>query len=185
LETRWCKEPLVANAPQQLTQMLLLGLGDMGIDVLLRERLPCERRNLHREGLRLRRHLARHIGLRHRAFLDREHRLSCLALEDVDESELACLGDDVDVAAVLFQCEQLRRLRQVVVPQIVMHELVMPETLAGPRIERNETVREEIVANAIAAEEIESRGAERNERDAILLVDRELAPVVNAAGLLI
>src|SRR6185369_9210311 len=148
----------------------------MGIDVLLSERLPCERRNLHREGLRLRRHLAGHIALRHRALLDREHRLSGLPFEDVDESEFARLRDDVDVAAVLLQREQLRRLRQVVVPQIVMHELVMPEALAGPRIERNETVREEIVANPIAAIEVEARRAERNERDAVLLVDCELAP---------
>src|SRR4029079_10194887 len=66
-----------------------------------------------------------------------------------------------------------------------MHQLVMPETLAGPCIERNETVREQIVANAIAAEEIESRRAEGNKCDPVLLVDRELAPGVNAAGFLV
>src|SRR5262245_48420834 len=64
-----------------------------------------------------------------------------------------------------------------------MHQLVMPDAFAGARVERHDRVAEEIVARTIAAVEIEARAAEADERDAALLVDRELAPVVNAAGI--
>src|SRR5690606_36278708 len=66
-----------------------------------------------------------------------------------------------------------------------MHELLMPKILARARVERDERVREEVVALAVAAEEVVSRRAERNECDAVLGVDRELAPVVDAAAGLI
>ena len=52
-------------------------------------------------------------------------------------------------------------------------------------VERHEAVREEIVAGTIAAVEVEASGAERDERDAALLVDGDLAPVVNATRLLV
>src|SRR5262245_52603208 len=66
-----------------------------------------------------------------------------------------------------------------------MHKLVVPEALSSSRIVRYEAVVEEVVANEIAAIEVESRRAEGNECDPVLLVDRELAPIVNAAGFLI
>src|SRR6516225_2898861 len=66
-----------------------------------------------------------------------------------------------------------------------MHQLVMPDAFAGARVERYERVAEQVVARTIAAVEIEARAAEADERDPPLLVDGGLAPVVNAAGLLV
>src|SRR5206468_1773213 len=66
-----------------------------------------------------------------------------------------------------------------------MHQLVMPDPLASARVERDERVAKQVVARTIAAVEIEARAAEADERDAPLLVNRELAPVVNAAGILV
>src|SRR5438552_9901154 len=66
-----------------------------------------------------------------------------------------------------------------------MHQLVMPDALAGACVERHERVAEQVVARTIAAIEIEARAAEADERDAPTLVDGGLAPVVDAAGLLV
>ena len=117
-----------------------------------------------------------------RALLDRPDRLAALAIEHEQEAVLRRLRDDFARAAAVADRQQLRRLRQVVVPKIVVHELLMPEPAAGARVERDERVREEIVALAIAAEEVVARGAERDEDDAVLFVDGHLAPVVDAAG---
>src|SRR5207248_4533964 len=106
-------------------------------------------------------------------------------LEDEQEAVLRRLRDDVDIAPALADGQQLRRLGQVVVPQIVMHQLVMPDAFAGARVERHERVAEQICARTIAAIEIEARAAEADERDATLLVDGGLAPVVDAAGLFV
>ena len=108
-----------------------------------------------------------------------------LAIENEDEAELRRLRDDVDVAPVLTKRQQLRRLREVVVPQIVVHELLMPEPLAGARVERDQTVAEQVVSRPIPAIEIEARGAEGNKRDSVLRIDGQFAPVVNAACLLV
>src|SRR5207248_3731092 len=62
------------------------------------------------------------------------------------------------------------------------HQLVMPQALAAARIKRDERIAEEVIARAIAAVEIEARAPEVDERNALPLVDRELAPVVDAAG---
>ena len=65
------------------------------------------------------------------------------------------LRHDVHVAAVLPDRQQLGRLRQVEVPQVVVNELVMPEPLAGARVERHQAVGEQVGALAIAAVEVE------------------------------
>ena len=62
-----------------------------------------------------------------------------------------------------------------------MHDLEMPQPLAGPRIEREQAVAEEVVALAIAAVEIVRWRAGRQKHDAVLLVEREIAPRVRAA----
>src|SRR5262245_8312767 len=63
-----------------------------------------------------------------------------------------------------------------------MDRLEVPEPPAGPRVEREEAVAEEIRALAIAAEHVVRRRAEREVGDAPFLVDRDLAPRIDAAG---
>src|SRR5688572_21053742 len=137
---------------------------------------------LRREGLRRRRPLTGHVGLRNRPLDDRPDRLPGLPIEDVEEPLLRRLRDDLSRLAVLTDRQQLGRLRNVPVPEIVVNELLMPDSLAGARIDRDERVGEQVVALAIAAVEVVARAAESDERDAVLLVNSELAPVVPAAA---
>ena len=94
---------------------------------------------------------------------------------------LGGLGDNVHVASVVTHGQELGRIREVVVPQIVVDGLEVPQALACLRVERHQAVREQIVALAVPAVEVESRGTERNEHDAVLGVDGHLAPVVHTA----
>src|SRR5690606_5488850 len=109
-------------------------------------------------------------------------RLAGRSLEHEQKAVLRRLRDDVDASAVSFDRQKLWGLRQVVVPEIVMHQLLVPEPLAGAGVQRDERIAEQVVARTIAAEEVVARAAERDEDDAVLLVDGHLAPVVHAAG---
>jgi hypothetical protein len=53
--------------------------------------------------------------------------------------------DDVDVASILAKRQELWRLRQIVVPEIVMHEPKVPQPLARACIERHQAVAEQVV----------------------------------------
>ena len=65
------------------------------------------------------------------------------------------LRDGVDALSVAADGEQVRRRGQVAVPEVVMHELIVPEALAGGGVEREQAVGEEVLADAVAAPEIE------------------------------
>src|SRR5439155_11339395 len=78
----WRREQaFVAEELEPLNERLALRRRQIRVDVFLRERLASEGRRARREGLRRGRMLSRHVGLRHRAFLDRPDRASALALE--------------------------------------------------------------------------------------------------------
>ena len=95
-----------------------------------------------------------HVALRHGPLLDRPQRLAGHAIEDLEESLLAGLRDDVDLLAVVADGEELGRGREVVVPEVVVHHLEMPEPLAGAGIEREQAIAEEIGAFAVGAVKI-------------------------------
>ena len=76
--------------------------------------------------------------------------------------------------------QQLRRGGIVVIPQIVMHDLEVPNPLSRSRVERQQTVAKEIIALPIAAIQIVRGRAGRQKYDAVLLVEREIAPRVRA-----
>ena len=74
----------------------------------------------------------------HGPLLDRPDRLAGHAIEREDEPLLGDLRDRLDSLAVDGDVEQVRRGRQVVVPQPVVHELVVPDALAGLDVEAHE-----------------------------------------------
>ena len=158
-----------------------------GFEILLRERLSRERRRCGREGLCRPRLFTRHVGLRHRPFLNRPQRLARYTIEHVEKPCLARLRDNVDrparIAGMTY-CQELGACRVVVVPDVVVHHLEMPQTFAGARVEREQTVAEEVCAGAIGAIEVVLGTAGRDIDDAACFVDRELRPRVGAADCL-
>src|SRR5580698_10276196 len=63
-----------------------------------------------------------------------------------------------------------------------MYALEVPESLAGRGIEGEDGVGVEIVADAVAAVEVEYRGARRSVDDSAFGVERHPCPVVGCAG---
>ena len=61
----------------------------------------------------------------------------------------------------------------------------MPEPLSRPRIERDQAVREEVFAEPIASIEVVGRRSGRHVHDAALVINREGAPVVGTADVLV
>ena len=123
--------------------------------------------------------------LRHLSPFDGPERLAGLALEDIDEPGLAGLRHDLDRFAVVPHGQQLRRGRVVVIPEIVVNDLEVPQPFARTRVEREQAIAKQVVPLAIAAVEIVCRRAGRYEDDAILLVERQIAPRVRTASVFV
>src|SRR5688572_23813928 len=66
-----------------------------------------------------------------------------------------------------------------------MDVLEVPEPFSGPRIERDQAVREEVFAEPIAPIEVVGRRSGRHVHDATLVINREGAPVVGTADVLV
>ena len=137
-----------------------------------------------RERLRLRGALERHLALRHRPLLDAVDRLAGDAIHQEHQAPLAHDADGGNRPAVLPHVEQDRRVRDVGVPDVVVHDLEVPQVLAGVRVGRDDAGAEEIVAGPIAAVAIADGRAERHVDDAARGVDRHQAPDVDARAVL-
>ena len=146
-----------------------------------REPLARERPRLQRNRLRVGGHFPRQVAPGELPVLDREQRRSRLAIEHEHEPVLRRLHDSIDTAAVLFERDEIRRRRQVAIPEIVADELKMPQALPRRGVERDEAVREQVVADSIAAVEIRRGRTGRHEDDAGRFVERHARPAVRAA----
>ena len=142
------RPPLRALRDPVLPHRPVLGREDVRVDLVLGERLLRKRRRIGRERLRRPRLLAGNVARRDGPLLDRPDRLAGHAIEDVEESGLARLRDDVDELPVVPDGRQLRRGGVVVVPEIVVDHLEMPEALARARVERDERGAEQVRADA-------------------------------------
>src|SRR6266446_1639328 len=58
----------------------------------------------------------------------------------------------------------------------------MPDSLAGPRVQGEQTICEEIVADAIGAVEIKSSGARGSVENSALGIERHASPIVGGAA---
>ena len=87
---------------------------------------------------------------RDRSLFDRPDRLARHTVEREHEALFCYLCDRLDPLAVNRDIEEIRRCRQVVIPETVVHELVVPDPLARLDIEAHKRFREQIVAEADA-----------------------------------
>ena len=104
-----------------------------------------------------------------------------MAVEDEKLAELGGLYGNIHVLAANLNGPEGGRAGKVAVPQIVVHHLVVPNALTGSGIERNDAIGEKVRAQALAAVEIEGRGARGNKYPPALLVERHSTPIVGAA----
>ena len=74
-------------------------------------------------------------GALHRNFLDGEQWLPGLAMKDEEMTGLGDLGDSGDLFTVSFHRDQVRRSREIPIPEIVADNLVMPATFAGGSVQ--------------------------------------------------
>ncbi len=185
LETQRREHALIARRAQDLLQPRDLRRIEKRINLIRRESLSRESRRLGRKGLRRPRFLARRVALRHRALLDRPQWFARHAIQHEQEPELGRLRHDVDRLTVVLHREQLRRGGQIVIPQVMMHRLKMPQPFSGARVQRQQAISEQPRASAIRPVIIVGWRTQREIHDAAFLVDRNFAPRVHAADVLV
>ncbi len=81
---------------------------------------------------------------------------------------LGRLHDSGDPLAVHGDVDRLRRVRVVVVPDVVVHQLEVPNAFAGFHVERDQACSVEVVSKAIAAVVVVGRRVGRYEDQAAL-----------------
>src|SRR6266567_8426202 len=124
---------------------------------IFRQKLTRKRRGLGWEGLLLRRNFSRNIAGRIFAVLDGKKRRSVCAVKKIDESLLRGLRDRGYIFSVALHSHEGRRCGKIAVPEVVPDTLEVPDPLTGFGVQRDQTVGEEIVANAVGRVEIKRR----------------------------
>ena len=102
--------------------------------------IVTQRRQIGRKRLGRRQHFAGDAALRRLPFLDRQHRLPRLPVENKDEALLGALDDDIAPLAIERDRGERGLRSDVVIPDIVMHGLEAPESLASVGVQRHHGV---------------------------------------------
>ena len=89
--------------------------------------------------------------MRHRPFFNAYQGRAGNAVENVNPTGLAGLGQGLALAALEIHIEQDHRVRRIVVPDIVVHLLEMPTVFAGVSINGYDGRGEQVVAGADGA----------------------------------
>ena len=116
--------------------------------------------------------------------LDRPHRLSGPPVEDEGEGLLGDLRHRGDHAPVDDQVRDDGSRRRIVVPHAVVDRLEVPDAFAGCGVQRDEALREEVVARTVAAVVVVGPQFDRQVHMAQLGVRAERGPHRCVAGVL-
>ena len=147
--------------------------------------LPRERPRECGHRLRRRRALAGHVALRHGALHDGPDGRARDAVEYVDPRRLRGHGHDVAWLSLPGNGGQHRRGGKIVVPQPVMHDLVMPHSAARARVERDDGLREQVVALPVAAIPVVGGRAHREKEQSSFGVKAHGGPDVGVSHIVV
>ena len=86
-----------------------------------------------------------------RLLLNADQGFSVAAIENVDPTGLASLGDALAQSSIVDLIEQHHRARAVEIPQVMMHLLEMPGVTAV-EVQRHDRGAEQIVAGTVGAD---------------------------------
>ena len=86
--------------------------------------------------------------------------------------------------AVATQRHEIRRGRQVTVPDVVAHELKVPHALSRIGFENNERVGEQVVSNPVRSVHVVGRGSGWRKDQAAFFVHRQATPAISRAAIL-
>ena len=131
---------------------------------------------LHRRGA-----LAVHGGLGGAALLDGKQGRAGLPVEHEDVAVLGELRDSVHRLAGARHRHEAGGGRQIPIPEVVLDHLVVPDPLARSRVEREDGIREQVIAVPVHAVPVERRRPGGREHHAVLLVHGDAGPRVGAA----
>jgi hypothetical protein len=111
-----------------------------------------------------------------------KHRLSTQSIQQ-QRSAFFCDGNhDIKPAPVSRDGREIRRRRVIQVPDVMPDILKVPESFTRPNIERDDAVREEIVALSIHANEVGPRCTHGGTDDSPRFVQRHSAPAMSAVA---
>src|SRR3954465_3670932 len=80
--------------------------------------------------------------------------------------------------------DQYGRGGEIPIPDVMMHGLEVPDAFAGFRVQRQFTISEQIITDAVATVEVKRGRTRRNVNDAGLLIYRHPGPVSGTAAFL-
>ncbi len=144
-----------------------------------RDRLRLERERLRRPG-----RVAERVGRRNRALLDAEDRFAGQPVEEEQQADLRHLHDGRNLLAVAIDLGEHRRRVEIAVVDVVVRRLVVPPVFAGRGVERDHAGRIEVGARPAVAVVLIDGVAERDEDQAVLVVDRQRLPRARALAVL-
>ena len=132
------------------------------------------RGRLHGERLRRRVPLVGHATLGHGPLLDAEHGLTRRAIEDEHVGGLADRRERGQRAAVALDVDEHGRVRQVEIPQVVVHGLEVPAIPTRRGIDGDDGIAEQIAAGPVAAPVVAGRARHRHVENSTRRVERHV-----------
>src|SRR5690242_19040547 len=170
---RRCKNTLIAGLEHKFPEFGSVFRGHhMRTDIVNRELLNRKWGRVRGKGLSGRSNFAGHVRFGDGPLFNRPERFARRSFEYVKKTCLTSLSYYVHRLAVMLNGYQLRRRIQIVIPEVVMDILKMPDAFDGPCVQREQTIAEKVIAQAVPTVEVISRRSRGNENDAAFHIDR-------------
>src|SRR6266702_38918 len=114
-------------------------------------------------------------------FFNRKQRFTRHSIEEIKVAGLGRLCDSIDALSVMRHSQEGRSRWKISIPYVVMYILKMPDSFSCVGVECQQCIREKIVADPVAAVEVDGRRACRDVHNPALGIERHPSPVVGSA----